>query len=269
MDGNRSEKPNLIGISGKIGHGKDLIGEIIQYLSCYDQLEPRHQPFENFRTAPNMNRIMSGWEVKKFADKLKDITCMLLGCTREQLEDREFKGSILGDEWTKYGIAREFSTRVIDVQGTIEEAEERLSHWGKGCKVQKMEMTPRLFMQLLGTEAGREILHPNIWVNALFADYTCIHCGQTPCSEGHNSVKGGTTKFPKWIITDVRFPNEAKAVIDHGGILIRVERPSIRVEGKEHASETGLDDYKHFDYTIINNGTIEDLIEKVRNLNLV
>ena len=30
-------------------------------------------------------------EIKKFADKLKDIVCLLIGCTREQLEDQEFK----------------------------------------------------------------------------------------------------------------------------------------------------------------------------------
>ena len=32
-------------------------------------------------------------------------------------------------------------------------------------------LTPRKILQLLGTECGREIIHPNIWVNALFTDY--------------------------------------------------------------------------------------------------
>ena len=35
----------------------------------------------------------------KFADKLKDCVCILLGCTRSQLEDREFKESYLSSEW--------------------------------------------------------------------------------------------------------------------------------------------------------------------------
>lgn len=276
MDGDRSEKPKLIGISDKINSGKDLLGEIIQYLSCLNQniLEERHKSFETFRQAPGMNAIQSGFEIKKFADKLKCITCLLLGCTREQLEDREFKGTLLGEEWTKYGIVREFGTRLVDIQGTREEAEARLSVWGGECKIEKIHMTPRLFLQLLGTEAGRQILHPNIWVNALFADYTETYIGNKGNTESEHSklkklgIKQILPTFPNWIITDVRFPNEAQAVKNRGGIMIRVNRPD-KGNTDNHPSEISLDNYQDWDHVIENNGTIEDLIEKVKQLNLV
>lgn len=308
MDGNRSEKPNLIGISGKIGHGKDLVGNIIRYLNQQKRIQEEHT-WENWVTWTYKDDLYyeDDFIIKKFADKLKDITCMLIGCTREQLEDREFKGSTLGDEWTKYGIVRELGTRLIDIQGTEEEAKERLSHWGKKCKVQKVQMTPRLFMQLLGTEAGREILHPNIWVNALFADYKPEGNLEATLNEkGELSMYASGTPgitMPNWLITDVRFPNEAQAVKDHGGILIRVNRdtyPETLVHCKgpedceevkfdknnkshmdwykgdklkkaksEHPSETGLDSYEGFDHIIENDGTIEDLVVKVKRLNLV
>ena len=177
----------VVGISGKMGSGKDLVYNMLCELSSVD--------FEN----------------KKFAYPIKWIVSVLIGCDIRQLEDREFKETELGEEWDG--------------------------------------LTPRKLLQLLGTEAGREIIHPNIWVNALFADY----------SEDSN-----------WIITDVRFPNEAKAIKNKGGILIRVERPGIESHcGGQHLSETSLDAYDKFDYVIENDGTVQDLIDKVKALNIV
>ena len=53
------------------------------------------------------------------------------------------------------------------------------------------------------------------------------------------------------IITDVRFKNEAKAIKDKGGILIRME--SDRSKEDTHKSETDLDYYNNFDLVINNN----------------
>jgi hypothetical protein len=179
---------NLIGISGKIGSGKDTVGSILQDYSD-DNAED--------------------YQIKKFATKLKEIAALLIGCDVSDFEDREFKEKELGEEWNG--------------------------------------LTPRKILQLLGTEAGREIIHPNIWVNALFADF-----------EDSN-----------WIITDVRFPNEAQAIKDRGGIVIRVERPGGESHcGGAHASETALDTY-NFDYVIDNEGNIDELIDKVKQLKLV
>ena len=87
--------------------------------------------------------------------------------------------------------------------------------------------------------------------------------------------------LPNWIITDTRFPNEADAVKSRGGINIRIERDDYIFDGagkriiptkeyvntsnKQHESETALDNYT-FDYVIDNNGTIEDLIIKVKEI---
>jgi hypothetical protein len=72
--------------------------------------------------------------------------------------------------------------------------------------------------------------------------------------------------YPSWLITDMRFPNELKAIKDKGGISIRVNRhnhPNDINPNTEHPSETALDN-EEFDYVIDNNGTIEELIEKVK-----
>jgi hypothetical protein len=114
-------------------------------------------------------------------------------------------------------------------------------------------MTVREFLQKLGTEAMREGLHTNVWVNALFADYRLW-------SDGRKDW------YPNWIITDMRFPNEMEAVEEREGITIRVTRPDfLSFDAMLHSSETALDDAE-FDYTIVNDSTIEDLVEKVKEI---
>jgi hypothetical protein len=242
----------IIGISGKIGSGKDTIGKIIQYLIFnssvisinhwlqHDQIYHSHQ---------------SGWKIKKFADSLKDIVCLLIGCTREQLEDREFKEKELGEEWWYQEYIHKFSGKYVKIPYGNKIPEDVYNDDSKGAFI---KLTPRLFMQLIGTEVAKEI-HPSVWVNNLMKDYKQI--GMMA-----DEIKGIYKLYPNWIITDLRFPNELKAIKDRGGISIRVNRhnhPNDINPNTEHPSETALDDAE-FDYTIINNGTIEDLIEKVK-----
>lgn len=180
---------NLIGISGKIGSGKDTAAEIIQHL-----------------TNP-MGLDMFPYEVKKFAGKLKIIASILTGIPVEKFEDQEFKKQYLGEDWN-YQI-------------------------DKFNPIQKM--TVRELLQKLGTDALREGLHNNVWVNALLADY----------NENSN-----------WLVTDTRFPNEAEAIKNLGGVVLRIERSTCQLG--THPSETALDNYT-FDYVIHNNGSKEDL----------
>jgi hypothetical protein len=270
----------LIGISGKIGSGKDTVGVIIQYLLCLklNTLAPHQFKFEDFVRSPASNEIQSGFKIKKFADTLKDIVCLLIGCTREQLEDREFKKKELGEEW--YRVRLYINDKLEGIY--LSEAEIKEKYQSKiyevGVKIDDSPLTPRLLLQLLGTEAGRNIIHPNIWVNALFskykADINTYH--HVYSKEGVNHGLQ-TLEYPNWIITDMRFPNELKAVKDRGGISIRVNRKPFKwidIESwetetgkkvervEEHPSETALDNAE-FDYVIENDSTIEDLIHTV------
>lgn len=78
------------------------------------------------------------------------------------------------------------------------------------------------------------------------------------------TIKGKKkVKYPNWIITDMRFPNELKAVKDKGGISIRVERPGLLESN--HLSETSLDSAT-FDFVINNDKDIEHLINEVRKI---
>ena len=55
-----------------------------------------------------------------------------------------------------------------------------------------------------------------------------------------------------WVISDVRFLNEAESIRKRGGILIRLEGDPTGIRAKDtrdpnHESEIQLDDYEHFD----------------------
>ena len=268
----------IISISGHIGSGKDTVGHIMQIL-----IDMPH--FSNIAVIEYLDKkdINYSYKNKKFADKLKDIVCMLIGCTREQLEDRNFKEKELGEEWIRYSISNGFwshsdnnpSHKMMDSkQCTKEEYEEEVKiNWQTAYKT---VYTPRLLLQHIGTELFRNQIIDGIWVNALMSEYKAKEelVGTTP-----ENIQWGEV-YPNWIITDTRFPNELQAVKDKGGINIRVNRPKERelilrnatsiIDTRktlepEHKSETVLDNAE-FDYVILNNGTIEDLVNECRNI---
>jgi hypothetical protein len=93
-------------------------------------------------------------------------------------------------------------------------------HWlveELGWEGAKQNPEVRRFLQVLGTEAVRDHLGENAWVLAL------------------------TSKLlpgEKYVVTDVRFPNEAAAITGMGGEVWRVERPGFdNGLGTDHPSE--------------------------------
>lgn len=225
---------SIIAISGYSGSGKDLVGQMIQYYTspCSDPNGSHYRTFDQFllnnggSDARNFDgHYFTDWEIKKFAGKLKEIASLLTGIPIHKFEDQEFKKTTLGSEW-------DFAD--ADAPDNI--------------------MTVRMFLQKLGTDGLRDGLHTNVWVNALFADYTCTHADRAP-----NGID-----CDNWIITDCRFPNEAQAVKERQGIIICVNRPGIEAINA-HPSETALDNYP-FDVVITNDGTIQDLLAKVKTV---
>ena len=197
---------NLISISGRIGHGKDLIASIIQYLIYLKrckELKIEKCTLKEFQGSTL--EMLSLYSNKKMAGKLKQIASILTGIPVNKFEDQEFKKTNLGPEWGY--------------------------------------MTVREFLQRIGTEAIRNNLHKDTWLNAFWIDY-------------HNENK--------WIITDCRFENEYNSIKERRGLMIKVERPGI--ENQNHASETGLDMITDWDYVIKNDSTTVDLIKKVQEI---
>ena len=70
----------LIGLSGKIGSGKDTAADFIEEIISNDPTG-----FPIFKTI-------------RFADKVKEIVALILGISINELEDRDFKNKPLGSD---------------------------------------------------------------------------------------------------------------------------------------------------------------------------
>lgn len=258
----------IIGISGKSKSGKDTVGKIIQYLILYQLCKDDYNElndvtfvkhmFNNEHRDLKVHSNNFNWNIVKFADALKDIVCLLINCTREQLENQEFKSRELGEKWRVY---RNLKSGKIGIE-QIKSDEIAATYI----------LTPRALLQLLGTECGRNIIHPDIWINSLFSSYIDTSEKRVCAETGMPILATWEVKYPNWIITDLRFENELQAIKDRKGITIRVEKPIHPYEqsfnliyNKQHESETALDNEK-FDYIIDNNSNIETLIEKVKEI---
>jgi len=115
-----------------------------------------------------------GFKKLSFADTVKDATAAIFGWPRHLLEgdtqeSREFRET--KDEWWSERFGSDFS--------------------------------PRLALQLMGTEAGRDVFHKDLWVF---------------------SLERKLGMYPNVVIADVRFPNEIDFIRSKGGFVVRVSR---------------------------------------------
>jgi len=102
--------------------------------------------------------------------------------------------------------------------------------------------SPRQLMQTIGTEWGRQCVHPDLWV--LLAHQEWLTC-QRGLSNG-------------MVISDVRFDNEARWIKEQGGTLIEIRRQHTETV-EAHVSEAGIT--VSADHVIHNDGTLDDLYD--------
>lgn len=105
-------------------------------------------------------------------------------------------------------------------------------------------ITVRHLLRTLGTEWGRECIHPDVW----------LECW-----------KKRIERIPYVIVDDVRFLNEAELVRSLDGVMVRIDRPGAYTE-HQHSSEGGLDHYSNFDYVVNNDGDLKDLHTRLDEL---
>lgn len=180
---------------------------------------------------------------ESFANTLKDAVSNVFGWDRTLLEGR-----------TKQ--AREWREQVDP-------------WWAE--RLNMPNLTPRLMLQLWGTEVCRKGFHDDIWIASL-----------------ENKLRNSNDHI---VISDCRFPNEIKSIRDAGGIIVWVKRGELpewydaAVSANRgdvqnftwatskalleklgiHASETAWVGTK-FDAILDNNGSIDDLYASVKNL---
>ena len=121
-----------------------------------------------------------------------------------------------------------------------EEKERIISFYGR---------SPRQLLQTLGTEWGRNQVNMGLWVSIL---------------QGKLEIKYDITRHATYVISDMRFHNEAEWVRSIGGICVRVHRGH-EIQIAKHVSEAGIRD-DLIDVRVGNNSTIEDLCQQAPKL---
>jgi hypothetical protein len=175
-----------------------------------------------------------GFSKDSFAKPLKDACSIMFGWPREMLEG--------------------------DTEVSRKWREEPDSFWSEKFGY---TFTPRLALQLMGTEAGRNVFHQDVWVISLL-----------------NRAKGKDV-----VVTDVRFKNEINYIQQNGGVIVRVRRgeePEWYKLAEDAAAgfssaimgmrDKGIHQSEwdwigsEFNYTIDNDGTVNELGNKVKEL---
>jgi hypothetical protein len=181
-----------------------------------------------------------------------------------------FAGALKDAVATVFGWDREL------LEGLTPEArawrEQVDSWWAK--RLSMPNLTPRWVLQYWGTDVCRRAFHNDIWIAAL---------------ENRLRQRKGNT-----VISDVRFPNEIKAIRNAGGSIIWIKRGSLPdwydcalLENTTHEDEQWLLEDAHqlmpqryprvhlsewawvgsvFNYEIENNGTVEELYSALSSL---
>lgn len=176
---------------------------------------------------------------------------MIIGISGKIGSGKDTVAGIIIDNKPKY-TRKAFGDKLKKAVALLTGAPENLMYTQEGKEVylSGWDMTVGQFQQKLGTEAMRDVIHKDGWVLALMSDYI----------EDYN-----------WIISDVRFKNEAEAIREKGGLLIRVNGDPAKVRANStrdmtHQSEVDLDDWEDWDAVIENNGTLLELQNKIKKL---
>jgi hypothetical protein len=175
----------------------------------------------------------------------------------------------------KDAVANVFGWDRVLLEGRTKEAREwreKVDTWWAE-RLNMPNLTPRLMLQLWGTEVCRNGFHDDIWIASL-----------------ENKMRKTGDYI---VISDVRFPNEIKAIHNAGGIVVRIKRgddpewydaavsanagpngnatwsiSKTRLDKLGiHASETAWVGGA-IDHTVWNNSSIDDLFDQIKNLAL-
>ena len=165
-----------------------------------------------------------------FADSLKDAVSVVFGWPRHLLEG--------------------------DTAESREWREQRDAWWADRLGIP--DLTPRLILQIWGTEVCRESFHPDVWIASMERKIQ-----QAILTRAENYAEA------RIVVPDVRFPNEVEMIQRVGGKIWHIKRGETPawfidyIKGAEAPADINPSEYSwarsQFDAFIRNDGPIEQL----------
>lgn len=115
--------------------------------------------------------------------------------------------------------------------------------------ISSLGKSPREIMQSFGTDWGRNMVHPDVWVISALKRAAELQKRSPRCHI---------------LFTDVRFESEAKAIHERGGFVVHILRPDnpYQTKHQNHASESGVK-LRETDGVIRNDGSLHDFKKQV------
>lgn len=114
--------------------------------------------------------------------------------------------------------------------------------------------SPRNLIQTLGTEWGRSLVHPDVW---LYTAWVTLSQARAEYPRQGGDWVGA-------VFTDVRFENQAQWIRNQGGQIVHIERRDA-LKVRDHASESGIKTGLH-DIVIRNDGTLEEFQHRLADM---
>ena len=225
-------KASIIGVSGQAGSGKDTVS---------DRLIEVHS-FVRVALADPIKRF--GYHVFHFTSS------QLWGPSqlRNAVDPKYFDHS---PEWERAmvrleGYADMFVSDVLNIsvrQAENHAAKRALVRWFFWLKEAHPSLSPRIMLQTLGTEWGRNEVDQNIWIDYLLRTAkTLLHEDGNVKRWSYDPLYGPVTADDEHIrgvvISDVRFENEFQAIRREGGSVIRILRPDTDASSLSELYET-------------------------------
>ena len=152
--------------------------------------------------------------------------------------------------FTKYGFKRTAFANALKTAVAYIANEDSTLYFGDDTKeeyTEALQTTRRMALQKVGS-AVRNSLGPDTWVRRVIRAWD---------AQGN----------PPTVVTDLRFPNEALAIRERGGLIVRIVRPGSGLTGEAaaHESEAGLPD-DLVDIEIVNDGTLSELAAEAKKV---
>lgn len=230
-------KVTIVGIKGFKGSGKDTVASMISYI-LHDGIMKAN--YDTWLLYHKNDFIENDEIIIHFADKLKDDISEFCGIDRKLLDRQDIKENYYYN--FKTGIV---STNIKDADYVINNTLEFDNLSTLLLLNTNISIKIRTLLQYYGTN----VIRNHFWHKA-FINYTMNKAFDIRNSKG------------QCIIADARFDNdECKAIIDCGGMIIRVDRKSNNDNHDNHESEQIT--INKDDYVIDNTGTLVGLFYKV------
>ena len=194
----------------------------------------------------------------------------LIGVTGLARSGKDHAADSLADlmKLHKYAFAEPLKTMLKSVFGDHFHVGDRSDICPETCK------SYRVMMQTLGTEWGREMMNPQVWVNLVARRWKEVEAGCHLVQQGrdHTGYKGYIAEG--MVLSDVRFDSEAEWIKLNGGVILEIVRPEPKSLGDKlrsvvgiagHQSEKGIN-RQYITHTIVNDGSLNDFDLKVLGL---